>query len=245
MAVESWKLSSCGGCADVHCSRVLYCSHVFWFVESVDSYFQWQQLFSPATSATLVFSCHHLVWNPKQTAVDKLEEGEDDVKSACRLRPGRHMCYNGRDKGLRPCEGKLTSKTRPQFGLQAATCLHEAGIARNRRSAIWRWIRSRAFYTPPVTLWELAMPEVVTLQNSLHVHNVQGHVQAKCTFYCCTGCLQEGIDCLWECGPLHSLRQVCAFYGPGMYVSPFVSYIILLLDFTTYDWLIPTINQIE
>jgi hypothetical protein len=30
-----------------------------------------------------------------------------------------------------------------------------------------------------------------------------------------------------------------------MYVSPFVSYIILLLDFTTYDWLIPTINQIE
>ena len=27
----------------------------------------------------------------------KLEEGEDDVKSSCPLRPGRHMCYNGWD----------------------------------------------------------------------------------------------------------------------------------------------------
>ncbi|CAK9189159.1 unnamed protein product [Sphagnum troendelagicum] len=72
------------------------------------------------------------------TAGDKPEEGEDDVKSACPLRPGRHTCYNGRDKGSRPREGKLTSKTRPQFGLQAATRLHEAGIASNRRSAIRR-----------------------------------------------------------------------------------------------------------
>jgi hypothetical protein len=85
-----------------------------------------------------VFSCHHLVWNPKQTAGDKPEEGEDDVKSACPLRPGRHTCYNGQDKGLRPREGKLTSKTWSQFGLQAATRLHEAGIASNRRSAIRR-----------------------------------------------------------------------------------------------------------
>ena len=35
-------------------------------------------------------------------------------------------------------EGELTPKTRPQFGLQAATRLHEAGIASNRRSAIRR-----------------------------------------------------------------------------------------------------------
>ena len=34
---------------------------------------------SPATSATLVFSCHRWVWNPEQTAGDKPEEGEDDV----------------------------------------------------------------------------------------------------------------------------------------------------------------------
>ncbi|KAG9438552.1 hypothetical protein H6P81_021503 [Aristolochia fimbriata] len=72
------------------------------------------------------------------TAGDKPEEGEDDVKSSCPLCPGRHTCYNGRDKGSRSREGELTPKTRPQFGLQAATRLHEAGIASNRRSAIRR-----------------------------------------------------------------------------------------------------------
>ncbi|KAK7239734.1 hypothetical protein RIF29_43298 [Crotalaria pallida] len=57
------------------------------------------------------------VWNPEQTAGDKPEEGEDDVKSSCPLCPGRHTCYNGRDKGSRSREGELTPKTRPQFGL--------------------------------------------------------------------------------------------------------------------------------
>ncbi|KAG9438443.1 hypothetical protein H6P81_021613 [Aristolochia fimbriata] len=74
----------------------------------------------------------------RATAGDKPEEGEDDVKSSCPLCPGRHTCYNGRDKGSRSREGELTPKTRPQFGLQAATRLHEAGIASNRRSAIRR-----------------------------------------------------------------------------------------------------------
>ncbi|KAL2226452.1 UNVERIFIED_CONTAM: hypothetical protein Sindi_2003900 [Sesamum indicum] len=69
----------------------------------------------------------------RATAGDKPEEGEDDVKSSCPLCPGRHTCYNGRDKGSRSREGELTPKTRPQFGLQAATRLHEAGIASNRR----------------------------------------------------------------------------------------------------------------
>ncbi|KAG5619086.1 hypothetical protein H5410_018910 [Solanum commersonii] len=32
-----------------------------------------------------------------QTAGDKPEEGEDDVKSSCPLCPGRHTCYNGRE----------------------------------------------------------------------------------------------------------------------------------------------------
>ncbi|KAJ7941328.1 Photosystem II CP47 reaction center protein [Quillaja saponaria] len=51
------------------------------------------------------------------TAGDKPEEGEDDVKSSCPLCPGRHTCYNGRDKGSRSREvGELTPKTRPQFG---------------------------------------------------------------------------------------------------------------------------------
>ncbi|XLS43856.1 hypothetical protein HN51_045784 [Arachis hypogaea] len=57
------------------------------------------------------------LWNPEQTAGDKPEEGEDDVKSSCPLCPGRHTCYNGRDKGSRSREGELTPKTRPQFGL--------------------------------------------------------------------------------------------------------------------------------
>ena len=74
----------------------------------------------------------------EETAGDKPEEGEDDVKSACPLRPGRHTCYNGRDKEMQSREGKPTSKTRSQFGLQAATRLHEVGIASNRRSAILR-----------------------------------------------------------------------------------------------------------
>ncbi|KAK8935924.1 hypothetical protein KSP39_PZI014098 [Platanthera zijinensis] len=37
-------------------------------------------------------------------------EGEDDVKSSCPLCPGRHTCYNGRDKGSRSREGELTPK---------------------------------------------------------------------------------------------------------------------------------------
>ncbi|KAD3066780.1 hypothetical protein E3N88_34660 [Mikania micrantha] len=65
----------------------------------------------------------------RATVGDKPEEGEDDVKSSCPLCPGRHTCYNGRDKGSRSREGELTPKTRPHFGLQAATPLHEAGIA--------------------------------------------------------------------------------------------------------------------
>ncbi|KAL8259300.1 hypothetical protein R6Q59_027253 [Mikania micrantha] len=47
-------------------------------------------------------------------------------------------CYNGQDKGSRSREGELTPKTRPRFGLQAATRLHEAEIASNRQSAIRR-----------------------------------------------------------------------------------------------------------
>ncbi|KAG9438525.1 hypothetical protein H6P81_021525 [Aristolochia fimbriata] len=40
----------------------------------------------------------------RKTAGDKPEEGEDDVKSSCPLCPGRHTCYNGRDKGSRSRE---------------------------------------------------------------------------------------------------------------------------------------------
>ena len=35
-----------------------------------------------------MFSCQRLVWNSEQTAGDKPEEGEDDVKSSCPLALG-------------------------------------------------------------------------------------------------------------------------------------------------------------
>ncbi len=146
----------------------------------------WDVGLSPATSATLVFSCFNKLCSSKfknfskpvipdltfkfskeketkKTAGDKPEEGEDDVKSACPLCPGRHTCYNGQDNEMPPRESSLISKTWSQFGLQAATRLHEVGIASNRWSAIQRWIRSRALYTPPVTLPKSAWPKVVTL----------------------------------------------------------------------------------
>lgn len=46
-----------------------------------------------------------------ETAGDKPEEGEDDVKSSWPLWAGLHTCYNGRYKGLQPREGKLIPKT--------------------------------------------------------------------------------------------------------------------------------------
>ncbi len=76
-------------------------------------------------------SCVATNRHSQETASDKLEEGGDDVKSSWPLCPGLHTCYNGRYKALPTREGELIAKNRPQFGLQAATRLHEAGIASN------------------------------------------------------------------------------------------------------------------
>ncbi len=73
-----------------------------------------------------------------ETAGVKPEEGGDDVKSSWPLCPGMHTCYNGRYKGMRYREVEQIPKKRPQFGLQAAIRLHEAGIASNRASATAR-----------------------------------------------------------------------------------------------------------
>src|SRR5438093_7732522 len=70
-----------------------------------------------------------------KTAGAKPEEGGDDVKSSWSLRLGLHTCYNGRYRGLRASNGKPIPESRPQCGLEAATRLHEAGIASNRGSA--------------------------------------------------------------------------------------------------------------
>src|SRR6476660_35955 len=70
-----------------------------------------------------------------KTAGDKPEEGGNDVKSAGPLCLGLHTCDNGRYKPSRARKGELIGESRSQFGLQAATRLHEVGIASNRGSA--------------------------------------------------------------------------------------------------------------
>ena len=66
------------------------------------------------------------------------EEGGDDVKSAWPLYPGLHTRYNGQYNGLPSREAELILQSWSQFGLQAATRLHEVGVASNRASAIAR-----------------------------------------------------------------------------------------------------------
>ena len=93
-----------------------------------------------------------------ETAGVNSEEGGDEVKSSCPLCLGLHACYNGRYKGLRCREVerilskpvsvrigvcKLVTASQSlerasQFGLKAATRLHEVGIASNRASAMAR-----------------------------------------------------------------------------------------------------------
>jgi len=72
----------------------------------------------------------------EETAVVNTEEGGDDVKSAWRLRPGRHTCYNGWYKGQPTRERERIPKNHPQLGSQSATRLRERGIASNGGSAI-------------------------------------------------------------------------------------------------------------
>ena len=76
--------------------------------------------------------------NSRETAVDKTEEGGDDVKSSCPLCPGLHTYYNGCNREKRNREVERNFKKQSQFGLKAEIRLHEAGIASNGRSAYCR-----------------------------------------------------------------------------------------------------------
>ncbi len=67
--------------------------------------------------------------------VIKPDERGDDVKSSWPLRPGLHTSYNGLYREKQSREAEQIWKSSPQFGLQAATRLHEGGIASNRGSA--------------------------------------------------------------------------------------------------------------
>ncbi len=59
----------------------------------------------------------------------------DDVKSSWPLWLGLHTYYNAHYKGLPSGDTEPIPKRCAQFGLKAATRLHEAGIASNHRSA--------------------------------------------------------------------------------------------------------------
>src|SRR5207253_7301046 len=93
---------------------------------------------SPATSATLAFSCHHLVGHSKGTAGDKPEEGGDDVKSSWPLRAGLHTCYNGGDSEQRPREGELISKSRlsSDCSLQLESMKTESLVIADQHAAV-------------------------------------------------------------------------------------------------------------
>ena len=71
----------------------------------------------------------------KETARDKREEGDDDVKSVRPLCLGLHTCYNADYKALPKRELELIAKKSAQFRLESETRLHEDGIASNGGSA--------------------------------------------------------------------------------------------------------------
>ena len=70
----------------------------------------------------------------EETAGDNPEEDGDDVKSSCPFTIWATHVLQWRNKEKREGDLKRISKITSQFGLQAATRLHEAGIASNRGS---------------------------------------------------------------------------------------------------------------
>ncbi len=98
----------------------------------------WDVGLSPATSATLAFSYHHLVGDSKGTAGDKPEEGGDDVKSSWPLRAGLHTCYNGDYSGLQARKGALISKSRlsSDCSLQLESMKAESLVIADQHAAV-------------------------------------------------------------------------------------------------------------
>ncbi len=93
---------------------------------------------SPATSATLGLSCHHLVGHSKATAGDKPEEGGDDVKSSWPLQVGLHTCYNGGDRGMQKGNLSQISKNRlsSDWGLQLDPMKLESLVIADQHAAV-------------------------------------------------------------------------------------------------------------
>ncbi len=93
---------------------------------------------SPATSATLALSCHHLVGHSRRTAGDKPEEGGDDVKSSWPLRAELHTCYNGGDRGMQWSNPAQISKSRlsSDWALQLEPMKLESLVIADQHAAV-------------------------------------------------------------------------------------------------------------
>ena len=70
--------------------------------------------------------------------MDNTEEGGDDVKSSCPLRPGLHTCYNGPYKAMRGREAERTAKRGPSSDcrLQLACMKLESLVIANQHVAV-------------------------------------------------------------------------------------------------------------
>ncbi len=90
---------------------------------------------SPATSATLIFSCQRVKLGTLEKLPVTSRRKGDDVKSSWPLRAGLHTCYNGGDRGLAMERSGANPEKPSQFGLHSATRVHEVGIASNRGTA--------------------------------------------------------------------------------------------------------------
>jgi hypothetical protein len=73
-----------------------------------------------------------------ETAVDKTEEGGDDVKSSCPLCPGLHTYYNGNNKEQQVREAKRISKCCPSSDcrLQLACMKSELLVMAGQHTAV-------------------------------------------------------------------------------------------------------------
>ena len=73
-----------------------------------------------------------------ETAGDNSEEGGDDVKSSCPLRPGLHTCYNGynKEKQNRKAEQNSKSTLSSDCGLQPAHMKLELLVIADQHAAV-------------------------------------------------------------------------------------------------------------
>ncbi|KAF1856004.1 hypothetical protein Lal_00001514 [Lupinus albus] len=116
-------------------------------------------VFPSGTQRQVLHGCRQLV---SGLPVISREEGGDDVKSSWPLRAGLHTCYNGGDSGQRRGDPELISKSHlsSDCTLQLECMKLESLVIADQNAAVNTF---PALYTPPVTPWELVLPEGAAL----------------------------------------------------------------------------------